>query len=72
MPDPVLVAAVESDQRIARALVSDMVVYNGDRRDQSLAAGTLKRFGLNVTDVVGGFQAWRGRWPRSSSVAGGP
>ena len=29
-------------QRIARALVSDMVVYNGDRRDQSLAAGTLK------------------------------
>ena len=29
-------------QRIARALVSDMVVYNGDRRDASLAAGTLK------------------------------
>ena len=29
-------------QRIARALVSDMVVYNGDRRDTSLAAGTLK------------------------------
>ena len=29
-------------QRIARALVSDMVVYNGDRRDQSLAAGSLK------------------------------
>ncbi|HEX6589036.1 MAG TPA: zinc-ribbon domain-containing protein [Longimicrobiales bacterium] len=29
-------------QRIARALVSDMVIYNGDRRDQSLAAGTLK------------------------------
>ncbi|HUF12254.1 MAG TPA: hypothetical protein VMN78_04070 [Longimicrobiales bacterium] len=28
--------------RIARALVSDMVVYNGERRDQSLAAGTLK------------------------------
>ena len=29
-------------QRIARALVSDMVVYNGGRRDASLAAGTLK------------------------------
>lgn len=29
-------------QRIARALVSDMVVYNADRRDRSLAAGTLR------------------------------
>jgi rhodanese-related sulfurtransferase len=25
----------------------------------SLAAATLKRFGLDTTDVVGGFQAWR-------------
>jgi rhodanese-related sulfurtransferase len=25
----------------------------------SLAAATLKRFGLDATDVVGGFQAWR-------------
>jgi rhodanese-related sulfurtransferase len=25
----------------------------------SLAAATLKRFGLEATDVVGGFQAWR-------------
>jgi rhodanese-related sulfurtransferase len=25
----------------------------------SLAAATLKRFGLDVSDVVGGFQAWR-------------
>ena len=25
----------------------------------SLAAGTLKRFGLDATDVAGGFQAWR-------------
>jgi hypothetical protein len=29
-------------QRIARALVSDMVVYSAERRDASLAAGTLK------------------------------
>jgi rhodanese-related sulfurtransferase len=25
----------------------------------SLAAATVQRFGLNLTDVVGGFQAWR-------------
>jgi rhodanese-related sulfurtransferase len=25
----------------------------------SLAAATLKRFGLDATDVIGGFQAWR-------------
>ncbi|MGH7471475.1 MAG: zinc-ribbon domain-containing protein [Longimicrobiales bacterium] len=29
-------------QRLARALVSDIVAYNRDRRDQMLAAGTLK------------------------------
>jgi predicted Zn finger-like uncharacterized protein len=29
-------------QRIARALVSDIVAYNRDRRDRSLAAGTLR------------------------------
>jgi predicted Zn finger-like uncharacterized protein len=29
-------------QRIARALVSDIVAYHPDRRDQSLAAGTLR------------------------------
>jgi len=29
-------------QRIARALVSDMVVYNAERRDRSLSAGTLR------------------------------
>lgn len=29
-------------QRIARALVSDMVVYNADRRDRSLEQGTLR------------------------------
>jgi hypothetical protein len=29
-------------QRLARALVSDIVAYNRERRDQMLAAGTLK------------------------------
>ncbi len=29
-------------QRLARALVSDIVAYNRDRRDQTLAAGTMK------------------------------
>jgi predicted Zn finger-like uncharacterized protein len=29
-------------QRLARALVSDIVAYNRDKRDQMLAAGTLK------------------------------
>jgi hypothetical protein len=29
-------------QRIARALVSDIVAYHGKRRDQFLAAGTLR------------------------------
>jgi hypothetical protein len=29
-------------QRLARALVSDIVAYNRDKRDQTLAAGTLK------------------------------
>jgi rhodanese-related sulfurtransferase len=25
----------------------------------SLAAATVQRFGVDVTDVIGGFQAWR-------------
>ena len=29
-------------QRLARALVSDIVAYNRDKRDQTLAAGTIK------------------------------
>ena len=29
-------------QRLARALVSDIVAYQWDKRDQTLAAGTLK------------------------------
>jgi rhodanese-related sulfurtransferase len=25
----------------------------------SLAAATLKRYGIDATDIIGGFQAWR-------------
>lgn len=30
-------------RRLARALVSDIVVYNADRRDRSLRSGTLRQ-----------------------------
>jgi rhodanese-related sulfurtransferase len=35
-----------------------ILVYN-EGYQSSLAAATLRRFGLDATDVIGGVQAWR-------------
>jgi rhodanese-related sulfurtransferase len=36
-----------------------VIVICNEGYQSSLAAATLKRFGVDVTDVIGGFQAWR-------------
>ena len=36
-----------------------LVVMCNEGYQSSLAAATLQKFGLNATDMVGGFQAWR-------------
>jgi rhodanese-related sulfurtransferase len=36
-----------------------LVLICNEGYQSSLAAATLKRFGLDATDVIGGFQAWR-------------
>jgi rhodanese-related sulfurtransferase len=36
-----------------------LVVMCNQGYQSSLAAATLKRFGLQATDMIGGFQAWR-------------
>jgi rhodanese-related sulfurtransferase len=36
-----------------------VIILCDEGYQSSLAAATLKRFGLEATDVVGGFQAWR-------------
>jgi rhodanese-related sulfurtransferase len=36
-----------------------LIVFCNEGYQSSLAAATLKRFGLQATDLVGGFQAWR-------------
>jgi rhodanese-related sulfurtransferase len=36
-----------------------LVVMCDEGYQSSLAAATLQRFGLNATDMIGGFQAWR-------------
>ena len=36
-----------------------LIVMCDEGYQSSLAAATLKQFGLDATDVVGGFQAWR-------------
>ena len=50
-----------SDHRHAGAPgLDDHVILMCDEGYQSsLAAATLKRFGLDATDMIGGFQAWR-------------
>jgi rhodanese-related sulfurtransferase len=49
------------DSRDARLARRDrrLVMICNEGYQSSLAAATLKRFGLDATDVVGGFQAWR-------------
>jgi rhodanese-related sulfurtransferase len=36
-----------------------LIVMCDEGYQSSLAAATLKRFGLRATDMIGGFQAWR-------------
>jgi rhodanese-related sulfurtransferase len=36
-----------------------LILICNEGYQSSLAAATLKRFGLDATDVIGGFQAWR-------------
>jgi rhodanese-related sulfurtransferase len=35
-----------------------VIVICNEGYQSSLAAATLRRFGLDATDVIGGFQAW--------------
>jgi len=37
-----------------------LILICNEGYQSSLAAATLKRFGLDATDVIGGAQAWRG------------
>lgn len=46
------------DPEVARRDVQLIVVCN-EGYQSSLAAATLQRFGLQATDMIGGFQAWR-------------
>jgi rhodanese-related sulfurtransferase len=43
---------------VARRDIQLIVICN-EGYQSSLAAATLQRFGLQATDVIGGFQAWR-------------
>jgi rhodanese-related sulfurtransferase len=46
------------DTRLARRGRTVILICN-EGYQSSLAAATLRRFGLDATDVIGGFQAWR-------------
>lgn len=46
------------DSEAARRDVPVIVICD-EGYQSSLAAATLRRFGLDATDVIGGFQAWR-------------
>jgi rhodanese-related sulfurtransferase len=46
------------DPEVARRDIQLIVVCN-EGYQSSLAAAALRRFGLDATDVIGGFQGWR-------------
>jgi rhodanese-related sulfurtransferase len=48
----------DRDPEVARRDVQLILVCN-EGYQSSLAAATLQRFGLQATDVIGGFRAWR-------------
>jgi rhodanese-related sulfurtransferase len=48
-----------------------VIVVCNEGYQSSLAAATLRRIGLDATDMIGGFQAWRGEGLPVTS-AGGP
>jgi rhodanese-related sulfurtransferase len=51
----------ESDHRDEALACRDrlLIVICNEGYQSSLAAATVRRFGIDATDVVGGFQAWR-------------
>jgi rhodanese-related sulfurtransferase len=51
-------ASEHRDPELARRDQRVILICN-EGYQSSLAAATVQRFGLNLTDVVGGFQAWR-------------
>jgi rhodanese-related sulfurtransferase len=51
-------ASPDRDPVLARRDVA-LIVICDEGYQSSLAAATLKRFGLHATDVVGGFQGWK-------------
>jgi rhodanese-related sulfurtransferase len=51
-------ASRHRDRALARRDVA-LILICDEGYQSSLAAATLKRFGLEVTDVIGGFQGWK-------------
>jgi len=51
-------ASDHRDERLSRRDRPIVLICN-EGYQSSLAAAALRRFGLDATDVVGGFQAWR-------------
>jgi rhodanese-related sulfurtransferase len=51
-------ASAHRDRDLARRDRS-VILLCDEGFQSSLAAATLRRFGLDATDVIGGFQAWR-------------
>jgi len=51
-------ACTHRDTACAKREIRLILICN-EGYQSSLAAATLKRFGLDVTDMVGGFQAWK-------------
>ncbi len=51
-------ASPDRDPLLARRDVAILLICD-EGYQSSLAAATLRRFGLDATDVEGGFQAWR-------------
>ena len=48
----------DCDSELARGGRAIVLICN-EGYQSSLAAATIRRFGVDVTDVIGGFQAWR-------------
>jgi len=55
------------DPEIARRDIRVILVCD-EGFQSSLAAASVRRFGVDATDVIGGFQAWRASGPLSANV----
>jgi rhodanese-related sulfurtransferase len=51
-------ASTHASPELARRRVAVILICD-EGYQSSLAAATLRRFGVDATDVIGGFQAWR-------------